>query len=200
MTPKVTQEHLDERRMQILAAAVRAFAREGLDAATMRGIAAEAGLAVGTLYLHFDNKAAVLSAILERSQEAGSQALRALVDCDDPFQGLRDLLIRIVESRDTEDGLANSRLDLHLRAEALRDRRLGRLVAQASDEWRTGLADALRRGIAAGTVRADVDAEASASALVAMLWGITAESALETGLDSSAAARAVESILKSLEP
>jgi len=45
-----------ERRRHILEAAARAFARKGFAQTTMKEIAAEAGIAPGTIYLYFKNK------------------------------------------------------------------------------------------------------------------------------------------------
>lgn len=58
------------RRAQILNAATRVFALKGFQRATIREIAAEAGLADGTIYLYFVNKAALLLGILDRINES----------------------------------------------------------------------------------------------------------------------------------
>jgi AcrR family transcriptional regulator len=50
-------------RQQILAAAKRSFERDGYAATTMAAIAAEAGVAVKTVYLGFDTKSGVLRAL-----------------------------------------------------------------------------------------------------------------------------------------
>ncbi|HIC89987.1 MAG TPA: TetR/AcrR family transcriptional regulator [Anaerolineae bacterium] len=46
----------EERRQHILEAAARVFARKGFERATMKEIAAEAGISPGTIYLYFKNK------------------------------------------------------------------------------------------------------------------------------------------------
>ncbi len=52
------------KREAILAAARTVFARDGLDGATLRAIAAEAGVAVGTVYLHYPGKEALYAEML----------------------------------------------------------------------------------------------------------------------------------------
>lgn len=49
-------------RQDILAAAVRVFARTGYDSVTMRDIAREAGYTAGALYTYFENKQEILAA------------------------------------------------------------------------------------------------------------------------------------------
>lgn len=55
------------KRDAILQAARKIFARDGLDGATLRAIAAEAGIAVGTVYLHYPAKEALYAELLAGS-------------------------------------------------------------------------------------------------------------------------------------
>jgi AcrR family transcriptional regulator len=57
-------------REDILEAAARAFARHGLESATMQHIASEAGYTAAALYTYFDSKQAILESLMtqERSQ------------------------------------------------------------------------------------------------------------------------------------
>ena len=55
-----------QRREQILAAATRAFARSGFAATGLDDIAAEAGITRVILYRHFDSKAELYQAVLDR--------------------------------------------------------------------------------------------------------------------------------------
>lgn len=54
--PKVTQEHLDARREQILEGARRAFAAYGYDGATVARLEEETGLSRGAIFHYFENK------------------------------------------------------------------------------------------------------------------------------------------------
>ena len=56
--PKITRE-------EILAVFRRLVARYGLDRVTMKELAREAGVSVGTIYRHFENKEALVSSIEE---------------------------------------------------------------------------------------------------------------------------------------
>lgn len=61
------------RRTQILQAATRVFAEKGYHRATTKQIAREAGLAEGTIYLYFENKAELLLALMEHLDQATTQ-------------------------------------------------------------------------------------------------------------------------------
>lgn len=54
-----------DKRQQILEAAERVFRSKGLAKATTREIAKDAGCADGTLYLHFDDRLSLFSAVLD---------------------------------------------------------------------------------------------------------------------------------------
>jgi AcrR family transcriptional regulator len=55
------------KREAILQAARKIFARDGLEGATLRAIAAEAGIAVGTVYLHYPAKESLYAEMLAGS-------------------------------------------------------------------------------------------------------------------------------------
>src|SRR5262249_32345686 len=58
-----------ERRDQLLGAATRAFARNGYEATNLDDVAAEAAISKVLLYRHFDSKADLYRAVLDRSLE-----------------------------------------------------------------------------------------------------------------------------------
>lgn len=60
----------DTRRSLIVEAARGVFAREGLDATSMRMIATEAGCTTGAIYPYFDAKETLYAAVLEDSLDA----------------------------------------------------------------------------------------------------------------------------------
>ncbi len=61
--PKVTEEHTEARRRQILSAALTCFAREGFHRATMQDIFREAELSPGAVYSYFKGKDELIAAI-----------------------------------------------------------------------------------------------------------------------------------------
>jgi TetR/AcrR family transcriptional regulator, transcriptional repressor of aconitase len=89
--PKVSQDHLDARRAEILAGARRAFARHGYDGTTVARLEAEIGLSRGAIFHYFESKldlfAELAAADDHRYQtllaEEGIEAvLRAIVEAD----------------------------------------------------------------------------------------------------------------------
>lgn len=72
-----TRRSPEERREQIMAAAVKLFARQGFARTTTKEIAQEAGLSEGTIYKYFASKQELLSAFIA---QAGVETLRPLLE------------------------------------------------------------------------------------------------------------------------
>ena len=67
--PKVTEEHKEARREQILVGAQRAFARHGYEGATVARLEEETGLSRGAIFSYFENKQALFIALVRRSSD-----------------------------------------------------------------------------------------------------------------------------------
>ena len=70
----------EETRGRILEAALSIFRERGFEKATMREIAAEAGVAVGAAYYYFDSKDAIVMAFYERAQGEMHPQIEAALD------------------------------------------------------------------------------------------------------------------------
>jgi len=79
--PAVSQE---EKRRQILDAAVRAFARKGYHACRVGEIAQEAGVAYGLVYHYFTSKEALLQTIFRETWEQMLARIREVEEGNDP--------------------------------------------------------------------------------------------------------------------
>ncbi len=108
-----------ERRAQILTAATRAFARAGFAATSLDDVAAEAGITRVILYRHFESKADLYRAVLDRAcarlaeavgtGDYGDEAIPALLRAAAADPGAFRLLFRHAgrepEFRDLADSL-----------------------------------------------------------------------------------------------
>jgi len=83
-TTERRQREAEQRRRSILEAARRLFWRQGYAGATMPGIAAEAELAPGTLYLYFQGKDALYVELLIEGYELLLERLKEQAGVDAP--------------------------------------------------------------------------------------------------------------------
>nr|MCU0626372.1 TetR/AcrR family transcriptional regulator [Gemmatimonadaceae bacterium] len=74
----------DERRAQIVEAAFREFGEKGFDAARLDDVARRAGIAKGTIYLHFTDKTALFRDVLVHVITRRIEALEAEPHLADP--------------------------------------------------------------------------------------------------------------------
>jgi AcrR family transcriptional regulator len=133
-------------REKLLAAAVAAFAEDGVSA-SLEQIARRAGVGIGTLYRHFPSRDALVAAVYR--QEVGRLATAALELLAEypPDVALRRWMDRFVEYAATKRGLGEA-----LKAAMESDSEL-HVDGYAA---LTGALDALvEAAIAAGTIRAD---------------------------------------------
>ncbi|MDT9598139.1 TetR/AcrR family transcriptional regulator [Sphingosinicella rhizophila] len=98
-------QQTDERRLAIVAAALDAFVESGFEATKISDVAARAGVAKGTVYLHFADKEALFEAIVRDALSPVVQGIGAI--STDGVASVRSLfeafalplMLDIVESR-----------------------------------------------------------------------------------------------------
>ena len=96
-----------EKRAQILAGAAAVFAADGYEGASMARIAAVAGVSKGTLYNHFDSKAALFTAYVgETCDRSLARVFDSAGHDGDPAAVLRDIGKRMVQMMLSDPGLA----------------------------------------------------------------------------------------------
>jgi AcrR family transcriptional regulator len=146
--PRVSQNQLDARRQEILAAARACFARHGYEGATVRRLEEATGLSRGAIFHHFRDKDSLFLAVAEddAATMAETVARNGLV------QVMRDLLAR-AESPDTT-GWLGSQLEVsrRLRTDPAFAKRWAKRSASIAEATRERLA----RQRDAGVLRSDV--------------------------------------------
>jgi len=99
------------KRTQILEGARRVFFAEGFDAASMGEIAREAKVSKGTLYVYFDSKEALFTALIEEAKrETAERAMQ--FDVEDPEVGavLTEFAVRLIEKMSAQQHVAMVRM------------------------------------------------------------------------------------------
>lgn len=82
-TPRTRADQKDETRRKLVAAARRVLAARGYEEASVADIAREAGVAHGTLYVHFDGKDAIVGELVaDFNARLGAQIAEALAGAE----------------------------------------------------------------------------------------------------------------------
>jgi AcrR family transcriptional regulator len=172
-----------DRRGAILAAAGKVFHAHGYAATTMEAVAAEAGVAKGSLYNYFRNKQDLftqLFAEITAGDEADTEQLVAEdISADEKLWKLIDGVFTKLERYTAIGGLV-----LEFWATAARQKHHGELAEmfeQMFSRWRRQIGAIITQGIESGLFRAEIDPEAAASLILAMMDGIIVQSILDVG-------------------
>jgi len=184
--PRVSDEHLEARRRQILDAARRRFAANGFHQTSMQDVLAESGLSAGAVYRYFAGKEDIIGAIAEEAVGA----LRASFASDDDHLTIAEIVARAlaaVDARAAEDDVG--RLALQVWAEAARSETLRRRLAKAVRQARAALRDRIARQYGP-----DVDAEALAVVVVALLPGYLHAKVIVGDVDAEGYLRGVDAL------
>jgi AcrR family transcriptional regulator len=124
-TPKV----VEDRREQIIDAAMHVFAQKGFARATNKDIAREAGITPGLIYHYFDSKEALLKAIIEgRSPLALIRALPPQAFALPPEVFLRHIIMQVLSILEEENFIQLVRVFL---PEVVYDPNLGSTISNA---------------------------------------------------------------------
>lgn len=127
--PKVSQEHLDARRRQILDAARSCFAHNGFHRTSMPDVFAASGLSAGAVYRYFKGKDELIAACCTDALQAVAAALpdpntlRMAGAGSEPLTETLDRLVDTVVALDGEEGIG--RVAIQVWGEAMRDPELG---------------------------------------------------------------------------
>ena len=142
----------DERKPQIINAALRVFTRKGYHGATMPEIAAEAGLSVGGLYWYFKGKDAVVAAILAQLFDADLDALAILLAEERPAaERLLAFVSHSVATFDEHRWLIPVGIDLY--GAAAHDAQARGFIQRYLGRYREAIATLIVQGIERGEFR-----------------------------------------------
>lgn len=166
--PKIVDH--DARRREIVGAVWALIARSGLDAVTMRDLAAEAGYSNGALAPYFRSKDEILQAAFQHAVECTDARARQAVGDATGLVALRRLCHEIMPLDETR--LLEARVVVAFWDRALHDTRMASVHASTMDEWRQRMSGCLAQARAAGEIVGGVPDEQRADTLLAALAGL----------------------------
>ena len=173
--PRVSQQHLDARRRQILDGARRCFAEYGYEGATVRRLEQATGLSRGAIFHHYRDKESLFLALAE--DDAGRMA--QVVAEQGLVQLMRDLLAgsrQDVGSMPPDRHWLGAHLEVSRRLRTDPDFRPR--WADQSRALTAATVERLRRQLDAGNLRTDVPVEVLAAFLELALEGLLSKLAM----------------------
>jgi TetR/AcrR family transcriptional repressor of nem operon len=177
-------------RERIVDAASTLMLEHGVDAAKLEDIQAVAHVSASQLYHYFDDKSALILAVIDHQTEAVLGAHRPVLERLDSFEALeewRDLIVTSIESKHCVGGCPLGSLASGL---AESDPRARAALAKSFAEWERLLRVGLETMRDHGELRADIDTESLALSILASVQGGLLLS--QTRRDSSAVRASVD--------
>jgi len=171
--PRVSQDHLDARRRQILDGARSCFARHGYEGATVRRLEEATGLSRGAIFHHFRDKESLFLALAEDDvlRMTDVVARQGLV------QVMRDLLAGPTDADgETPADWLGTRLEVSRRLRT--DPEFRARWAERSEQLTVATRNRLLRQREAGKLRDDVDVTVLTAFLELVLEGVVSHLAM----------------------
>ena len=165
------RKNTEFRQQQIIEAAAKLIFKYGSEHLTVKRIAAEVGISEAAIYRHFKSKKSILSFLLTHIEES------LLGDISPETTGTEPLTLNTIENiiRNHFSAIGMRKgISFQVVAEviSLGDRKLNKQASQTIDKYIARLKELLTDGVRDGAVRQDIDLEASATLLFALIQGL----------------------------
>jgi len=181
---------VEEKRRQILDAAVRVFAHKGFHTSRVGDIAEEAGVAHGLLYHYFESKDQLLETVFHENWGVLLDRIRAVEETDEPAtEQLRHVALILLRTWRHEPDVVRVVVREIARSPEVQER-IGELVEPVDSIRRI-----VERGQAQGEFRAEIDAALAASIFYGAIDAILSGWVLDTRPDGDAEMAAAEHTL-----
>jgi AcrR family transcriptional regulator len=181
-----------DRRQRIVAAAFRSLADHGYEAATIKDIAHEAGIAPGLVHYYFETKEELLLAAIAYG------CAQMPVPTGDPTQFARQALAEGKANLDLNSDF--QRLILDMAAVGLHNPRIAERVVEFIRQDRGYIEQVARQVLAQREARSLDEAPALAAVVWGAIWGIALQKLLEPEFDAGAAIDALAELALRNDP
>lgn len=195
--PKISDEQRQARRDQILAAAWRCFAREGIHATSMEEIIREADLSAGAVYLYYKGKDELILAAIETYMGTLRGLLLPLLTKEKPHPPAvftREFTAAI-SSHTQQRGIDLNVVILMCWSEAQSNSKVKKLVAGFQLKYREALGGIVRTWQEEGHLSKKSEPDDVGKALLSFFLGFIVQSALLGKIEPDTAARGISGLL-----
>lgn len=179
MSPKVSKEHLKQRRAKILEAAREVFIEHGYERATMKHVMEATGISRGGLYQYFSNKEDLYEALLEESLSSEYENIQSVLNKNGGSYWkllLKSIFGEDMEPNDEMDPMAPSNLEFFITGRQDERRR-----KYGQERYHLGIKvyqDVIKAGQGHGEFSSKFSSDILARSIVAFIDGLALEYAI----------------------
>jgi AcrR family transcriptional regulator len=160
-----------DRPTQILEAAIRVIAQDGVRGLRIEKLAAEAGVSTALIYHYFGDRSGVLRQALDAINKSAQRYTDEAVRAVGPRLQIEELLLLEMQRKD--EVRQNSIAWGELRASAVFAEELRQPLKQTTAEWNSQIEDLILQAQSVSAVSGDLDASAAAERLTTLVEGLS---------------------------
>ncbi|MEI7673164.1 MAG: TetR/AcrR family transcriptional regulator [Deltaproteobacteria bacterium] len=159
------------RQQQIIEAAAKLIFKYGSEHLTVKRIANEVKISEAAIYRHFTSKKSILSFLISHIEEVLLKDISPEITGDEPvtLETIKKIIGNHFSAIDLRKGVS---FQVIAEIISLGDRKLNKQASQAIGNYISRLKEILADGVRDGAVRGDIDLEASATLLFALIQGL----------------------------
>jgi len=191
------QERTERQRDRILQAAKACFVEHGFHAASMANISEAAQMSPGLIYRYFENKNAIILAIIERQLHDSRAGIEALNHGSNLGARLAEVFAKLQVA---DEEFMNPALYLEMSAQASRDPQIAQALGESDQAMRGQLSAWLSKASRVEDQPADMlDVEPRALVLQCLFEGLVVRAVREPRLDPALMARGLLALIPQLQ-
>ena len=187
---KVDPVKHEQKRGEILGAALRCFSRDGFRGASTTDICTEAGISPGHLYHYFPSKVAIIETLIDMGLARTAARFERILAAPDVVEAL------LADIEETSLRFRPAQiLSLDGLAEAARNPEFAEIIERHTEAVRRMWSDFLRKAQSQGRVDPELDPDATADILIAIIDGSRAMPIRNPKLDIKRSVAHLETML-----
>ena len=191
----MTAAHQEARREQILNAVFECLSRKGYSKTTIRDIAAESGLSLGTLYLYFENKDEMVRALSEWMRNKSDAQLEEQFPEGNTLNIILKILSLVIQRYNSPEFEKAGRVDLGIWAESLNHPQLRNTCTEALKDRIVKFSGLISRAQEEGILSPNLQAEPVARVFMALLAGLEVQKLIDPDLNLCSIQEVVQALI-----
>jgi len=189
----------EARRNQVLDAATECFLRDGFHGASMAQISKAAGMSVGHIYHYFENKDAIIAAIVERDLQNTLTITRRLDEISRDGDLFHTMIEEVDYGVDQCMGRRDAALMLEVVVEAARNPRIAEIVRRANETVQARFQEQTAAGHRArGRVVPEREIRAQVEVMSALFEGLTIRTVRNPDFDKAAIVEVIRRAMRGI--
>jgi TetR/AcrR family transcriptional regulator, transcriptional repressor of aconitase len=199
--PKISDEHRQARRDQILAATWKCFFRKGIHATSMEEIIREAELSAGAVYLYYKSKDELILAAISTYMATLRGLLLPIMAQPEPSPPLEFIheITSAIEKHTRRSEIDLNVIILMCWSEAQTNQQVKALISSFQVNYGAALKEVVRQWQKRGQLKSQGKPDDLAKALLSFFLGFIVQSALVGELDSKTISRGMKGLMMGIE-